>query len=297
LRPAALEPDFILRFGEMPTCKPLRQWLATLEETAQLVVDPERGWNEPTRIAGAIVRANPESLCEALIARGGFGRNDDWIQSWVDAARAAQEAIGAQLSALAEPSEPGLFAALGDALADGELVYTASSMPIRDQEAFMAGGDADAVFYANRGANGIDGLLSSGIGAAAATGRPTWIVTGELGLFHDMNGLATLRHSSAPVRVVVIDNGGGGIFEFLPQAEQIDRDDFEAILGTPLGLKPERVAELHGIDYEHLERLQDLSEIEHRTILIEVRTDRAENLALHRALTDAAQRAVKDATG
>ena len=282
LRPAKLEPDFILRFGEMPTCKPLRQWLATLEETVQLVVDPERGWYEPTRIAGAIVRANPEALCESLLARGSFQRNDTWATSWLTAAKAAQEAITAELEDLAEPSEPGLFAALGDALADGELIYTASSMPIRDQEAFMAGGDADVVFYANRGANGIDGLVSSGIGAAVATGRPTWIVTGELGLFHDMNALATLRHASVPIRIVVIDNGGGGIFEFLPQAEQIDRDEFEAILGTPLGIKTDRIAELHGIDYVHVERLQDLPRIEHRTILVELRSDRGANLALHR---------------
>jgi 2-succinyl-5-enolpyruvyl-6-hydroxy-3-cyclohexene-1-carboxylate synthase len=296
LRPPKLEPDLILRFGEMPTCKPLRQWLATLDETAQLVVDPERGWNEPTRTAGAMVRADPGALCEALLARGGFSRDESWSRSWLDAAGAAQEAIAAELSA-SEPTEPGLFAALGDALADGELVYTASSMPIRDQEAFMAGGAADAIFYANRGANGIDGLVSSGIGAAIATGRPTWIVTGELGLFHDMNGLAALRRAEAPVRVVVIDNGGGGIFEFLPQAEQIDRDEFEAILGTPLGLKAERIAELHGIDYVHIERLQDLARIEHRPILVELRSDRSANLALHRALTDAAQQAVNGALG
>jgi 2-succinyl-5-enolpyruvyl-6-hydroxy-3-cyclohexene-1-carboxylate synthase len=297
LRPAALEPDLVLRFGEMPTCKPLRQWLASLEDTAQLVVDPQRGWYEPTRIAGAIVRAEPEALCEALVARGGFGADEAWTRSWLGAAAAAQGAISAELAALSEPSEPGLFAALGDALADGELIYTASSMPIRDQEAFMPGGGTDVVFYANRGANGIDGLISSGIGAATATGRPTWIVTGELGLFHDMNALATLRHTEAPVRIVVIDNGGGGIFEFLPQADQIERDEFEAILGTRLGIATERVAELYGIDYVHLERLQDLPRIEHRTILIEVRTDRGENVTLHRALTDAAQGAVKDAVG
>jgi 2-succinyl-5-enolpyruvyl-6-hydroxy-3-cyclohexene-1-carboxylate synthase len=107
-----------------------------------------------------------------------------------------------------------------------------------------------------------------------------------------MNALATLRHADAPVRIIVIDNGGGGIFEFLPQADQLERDEFEAILGTPLGLDPAHVAELHGIAHTRLERLGDLAGID-RTALIEVRTDRSENLALHRALTDAAQRAVE----
>ena len=90
-------------------------------------------------------------------------------------------------------------------------------MPIRDQEAFLAAEDADALFLCNRGANGIDGLISSGIGAADASGRPTTIVTGDLGLLHDIGGLAALRDVSTPVRIVVIDNDGGGIFHFLPQ--------------------------------------------------------------------------------
>ena len=94
-------------------------------------------------------------------------------------------------------------------------------MPIRDQEAFLAAGPADARFLCNRGANGIDGLVSSGIGAAAASGRPTTIVTGDLGLLHDLGGLAALGDVETPVRIVVIDNGGGGIFHFLPQAEAL----------------------------------------------------------------------------
>ena len=95
-------------------------------------------------------------------------------------------------------------------------------MPIRDQEAFLAAGDADVLFLCNRGANGIDGLVSSGIGAAQASGRPTTIVTGDLGLLHDIGGLAALRDVETPVRIVVIDNDGGGIFHFLPQEQALD---------------------------------------------------------------------------
>ena len=91
-------------------------------------------------------------------------------------------------------------------------------MPIRDQEAFLPSGETDATFLCNRGANGIDGLISSGIGAAHASGTPTTIITGDLGLLHDLGGLAALRDVSTPVRIVVIDNDGGGIFHFLPQA-------------------------------------------------------------------------------
>jgi 2-succinyl-5-enolpyruvyl-6-hydroxy-3-cyclohexene-1-carboxylate synthase len=151
------------------------------------------------------------------------------------------------------------------------------------------------LFLANRGANGIDGLISSGIGAAIATGRPAWIVTGDLGLFHDMNALAALRDTHAPVRIVVINNDGGAIFEFLPQAEQVERAEFEALLGTPIGIEPRRVAELHDLTYARLDRLHQLATLAAGPVLVEVRTDRAENLALHRRLTEVATVAVESA--
>jgi 2-succinyl-5-enolpyruvyl-6-hydroxy-3-cyclohexene-1-carboxylate synthase len=191
-------------------------------------------------------------------------------------------------------TEPGVHAALGAGYRDGELVYTASSMPIRDQEAFLRPAAAEVRFLCNRGANGIDGLISSGIGAARATGRPTWIVTGDLGLFHDMNALALLRQASAPVRVVVLDNGGGGIFEFLPQADQVGRDEFEAIFGTPVGLDLERVAALYDLPHRRAVTYSDLTgDVVAGTCLIEVPVpDRRRNVELHRQIAGAAERAV-----
>jgi 2-succinyl-5-enolpyruvyl-6-hydroxy-3-cyclohexene-1-carboxylate synthase len=293
-RPAALEPDLVLRFGEMPTCKPLRQWLSALDAAAHLVIDPLGGWNEPTRIAGAMVRAEPGRLCKPLADRLGKRRaGRSWAEAWLGAARAAQRAITDRLDSLDAPTEPGLHRALGRAYRDGELVYTASSMPIRDQEAFLEPADSDVLFLANRGANGIDGLVSSGIGAAHASGRPAVIVTGELGLLHDIGGLAALRETDVPVRIVVIDNGGGGIFDFLPQAHQLERDEFEALLGTPRAVDCERAAGLFGLPHRRLDDLEELADaLAAGTGLIEVRVDRAENLRLHRAITEAAVGAV-----
>jgi 2-succinyl-5-enolpyruvyl-6-hydroxy-3-cyclohexene-1-carboxylate synthase len=166
-------------------------------------------------------------------------------------------------------------------------------MPIRDCEAFVRPGGAAVRVLCNRGANGIDGLVSSGIGAASATGRPTWIVTGDLGLYHDMNGLAALEDDGPPVRIVVLNNDGGGIFEFLPQAEQIEREEFEAILGTPLGIAPARVAELHGLG--HI-RVDDIAELAHvaraGTAIIEVPVDRRANVQVHRRIADRAAEAL-----
>jgi 2-succinyl-5-enolpyruvyl-6-hydroxy-3-cyclohexene-1-carboxylate synthase len=185
-----------------------------------------------------------------------------------------------------------VHAQLGEIYADGDLVYTASSMPIRDQETFLPSGPACVRFLCNRGANGIDGLISSGIGAATASSRPTWILTGDLGLFHDMNALESLRSAQVPVRIVVFNNNGGGIFEFLPQAGEIERDEFEALFGTAVGVDPEGIAKLHGVPYARLGGTADLREAAEHTGVIEVTTDRKANLALHRELTSAATAAI-----
>jgi len=286
----AMEPDLVLRFGEMPASKPLRSWLSA-SGANEIVVDPSCGWNEPGRRAAALLRADPTELASGWAARIGEDRPEP--ARWLNAERAAREALEAELASLTEPTEPGLHLALGQAHRDGDLVYTASSMPIRDQEAFLSPSSGDILFLSNRGANGIDGLVSSGIGAAHASGRPTTIVTGDLGLLHDIGGLAALRDVSTPVRIVAIDNDGGGIFGFLPQAEALPGDDFEALLGTPRGVDAARAAALFGLPHRRLDSLADLpGAMEAGTGLIEVKTDRRANVELHRRLTAAVAAAV-----
>jgi len=308
-------PELVLRFGELPTSKPLRQWLAA-SGADQIVVDPTGGWNEPTSRAAAILRADPTECASGWAAR--LEKEERPApQAWLDAETAALAAIAAELNAppsnpaatrpgdpdaASEPAassiadiaasgsaieEAALHLALGRAYRDGDLVYTASSMPIRDQETFLAPGEADVLMLCNRGANGIDGLVSSGIGAAHASGRPTTIVTGDLGLLHDIGGLAALRDVSTPVRVLVIDNGGGGIFHFLPQQQALGNEEFEGLLGTPRGVSVERAAALFDLPYRRLESLADLpAALAAGTGLIEVKSDRQSNVAAHRRVTE-----------
>ena len=295
LRPSDLEPDFVLRFGEMPTSKALRGWLASLDDAAQIVVDPAGGWNEPTRRAAAMVRADPIALAEAMTAATEAG-DPGFARSWLEACRGADEAVAAALDREGELSEPAVHLALARSYSGGELVYTASSMPIRDQEAFAAGSDASVRFLANRGVNGIDGLLSSGIGAARASGLETWILTGDLGLFHDLSALSQLAGAAQPIRVVVFDNGGGGIFEFLPQASQIDRDEFETLFGTPTGLSCERAAAMWEIPYRRVEAAAEIAEGPWAGAeLIEVSVDRLRGVELRAELARAATDAVAGA--
>ena len=290
-RLAELEPGLVLRFGDLPTSKPLRQWLAAIEDLDQIVLDPAGEWREPTRRAATLLRAEPAAAARALTERLSRLRpgaaavaGSPFAAGWLDAERAVREAVDSRLDALEELSEPGVWASLGRALQDGDSVFAASSMPVRDLEAFLRPGPEGVRFAANRGANGIDGLVSTSAGLAAGSGSRTWAVLGDLALFHDIGGLAALRHAPE-LRLIVIDNSGGGIFHFLPQAEAMAEPEFEALLGTPAGREPADAARLFGLTVAVPADPGELDEaLTGEAQMIVVRTDRARNLELHREL-------------
>ncbi|MGK2956158.1 MAG: 2-succinyl-5-enolpyruvyl-6-hydroxy-3-cyclohexene-1-carboxylic-acid synthase [Solirubrobacterales bacterium] len=247
-----LTPDVVLRIGEMPTSKRLRIWLASLPDLRQVVVSAPGVWNEPARTAELIVRATPDELLHLLEERIEPFADQAFLEHW----KAADRSESARMER--ESDGPGVSArqvhmALARSSSADEIVYTASSMAIRDQEASLRGSDNDITFLANRGANGIDGLVASGLGAAKATGRPTTIVTGDLGFQHDVGSLALASSIDSPVRIVVLDNSGGAIFSRLPQKDQMEPEEFEALMTTPGGLNIEAAAGLFGIEHQRIE--------------------------------------------
>jgi len=285
-QPKELAPDLVVRFGDMPTSKPLRAWIETAQ-VDQIVIDPPGRWNEPTRLAGAFVRADAVAVAVAL-AEATKAPGHDWADRWTAAEATAQEAIDEVLGEIDALNEPALHRSLGAQFASGDRVLLASSMPVRDAEAYLRGGDDDVRFFSNRGANGIDGLISTACGIATGCRGTTWVVLGDLALAHDLGGLAALRTASASIRLVVIDNGGGGIFDFLPQAGQIESERFERLFTTPSRLDFEQVAGLFGLTYmeigqlAHLDRLADLSRV-----LAHVRVERDANVEIHRRIAEA----------
>ncbi len=141
--------------------------------------------------------------------------------------------VGPALAEAPDPFEPKLLAGLEPSLPDGAVVWVSSSMPIRDVEAYFPQSAKRLRFLSNRGANGIDGVVSSAAGAALASGAPTWLLIGELALLHDVGGLLAARRAGADLRIVCLDNGGGGIFDFLPVAEHADAALYEEHVATP----------------------------------------------------------------
>ncbi len=149
--------------------------------------------------------------------------------------------------------------ALVAALPDGSTLVSSSSMPVRDVEWYSAP-RAGVRHLANRGANGIDGVVSTAVGVALATGGPTALLIGDIALLHDTNGLLGLRARDADLTVVVVDNDGGGIFSFLPQAASVERTRFEQLFGTPHGVDPLALAAAHGLSTAEVERMEDLAD-------------------------------------
>ncbi len=291
---AAHRPQFVIRAGDLPTSKPLRAWLAGLE-VAQIAFDPDGVWHDPDAVVGLRIRA--PLAAGAPLGTGAPTATGPPIpadRSWLAAWRAADHAVaGAVDRTLGDDlSEPRVARALGGWLPPEATLFVASSMPIRDVEEFFPARDGGPRVLSNRGANGIDGTVSSAFGAAAAGEGPVALLIGDVALAHDIGGLMAASRLRLPLTIVLLNNDGGGIFHFLPVAGETDA--FEEHVATPHGLDFARAAALYGCEYRRPDSLAELRDAVEgspagaATTIIEVRTDREENLALHRRVAEAA---------
>jgi 2-succinyl-5-enolpyruvyl-6-hydroxy-3-cyclohexene-1-carboxylate synthase len=239
-------------------------------------------WHEPTRAAETIVQAAPGPLCAAVAAAlDGVEPDQGWLGEW----RQADELVPEALGATPGDFEPRAWLAAAGAAPDGATVWVASSMPIRDVETFLGTASQRLRFMSNRGANGIDGTVSSALGAALSGEEPVLLLTGELALLHDLGGLLAARRAGAELTIVCADNGGGGIFDFLPVAGAADPELYAEHVLTPAGVELERVAALAGVGHTLAEDAESVAAaVAAGPGLIEIRTDRAANVAEHRAL-------------
>jgi len=164
---------------------------------------------------------------------------------------------------------------------------------VRDVE-WYAAPRAGVTVHANRGANGIDGVVSTAVGVAIAAGAPTGLLIGDIAFLHDSNGLIGLTARELDLRIVVVDNDGGGIFSFLPQATELAVDRFEQLFGTPHGTNIAALAAAHGLDVEPVHTVGQLREAlgTRGPRVAHVRTDRAANVTAHAAIHDAIHRAL-----
>ncbi len=275
-------PDLVVRVGDLPTSKPLRAWLADLPGVRQIALDPAGAWQDPDASVWEIHPAGPEALrAEPLDGR--------WLDGWRQADLLARQALGSV--AAQGLSEPAVAVRTASVLGAQDTLFVASSMPVRDLETFAVTG---ARVLANRGANGIDGTVSTALGAAALTRGRTVLLTGDVALLHDVGGLLGARRLPDELTIVLINNDGGGIFSFLPVAGQAG---FEDLIATPHGTDFAALAALVGFTHVHVNTPEafDAALAERGRAIIEVRTNRAENVRLHRQAWAAVARAIERA--
>lgn len=287
-----LAPDFILRLGELPTSKPLRDWLSGLD-CPQTVIDPRGVWHEATRVATDLLQMDPLALFAGFDQRYGGSASSIWSDTWRNLEKAAQSAIDTALTTETFPFEPAVYRSLLNGLDGGATVYVSSSMPVRDVETFVLPTRDDVRFLSNRGANGIDGVLSSALGAKAPWGCDRVILlTGDLALLYDISALATARRLDIPITIVCVDNNGGGIFSFLPLAE--NQSHFEELIATPHDLELEALCRAFGLSYSRPDSAEALASAASGFGLIHLPTERRENLEAHRRVADAVSSAISD---
>jgi len=318
-----LKPEAVVRFGAMPVSKAFQQYLNRHRDCRYLVVDVG-GWREPALQADEMVFADPVLFCrqlaDALEANGsggcaatgsgrpatdgagertpetGAGRpaggpdgpaHEDWLGRWRrlnGETRAVLEREGRERDG--EPLFEGrVFLELRRLLPEGAVLVAGNSMPVRDLDAFFGFRPEPVRIAGNRGANGIDGLVSTALGFSAA-GEKTVLVLGDLSFYHDMNGLLMAKRHRLDLTVVLINNDGGGIFSFLPQAS-LDKPRFEALFGTPTGLDFAHAARLYGAAYTlagdwDAFRCAFAGAMAGGLHIIEIRTDRDVNAEQHR---------------
>ena len=266
-------PDVVVRFGASPTSKALGHYLRD-SEARQFVVDPAGGWREATFTATDLVVADGTRVATDLAAA--VDRDPgEYARRLADA-----EADYWSFVSGSEPPEGAVLADAVELAPDPATLFVSNSMPVRDLDRFARPRSADLTVLGNRGASGIDGIVSTALGAGRGTDDPLVLVTGDLALYHDMNGLLAVSRAGVDATIVCLNNDGGGIFHLLPIE---DHDAFEEWFRTPHGLDFEHSADLYDLAFARTDDRERFRELYAESVgsggtdVIEFRTDSQQN--------------------
>ncbi|SIQ98002.1 2-succinyl-5-enolpyruvyl-6-hydroxy-3-cyclohexene-1-carboxylate synthase [Haladaptatus litoreus] len=248
-------PDIVLRFGASPTSKVLRNYLERTD-ARQFLVDSAGGWREATFTATDLVVADPTRFARRLAGElAGEGASGEEWTSRFERAEAHHWELVSESDA---HFEGGVLASVAELAPDPATLFVSNSMPVRDVDRFGKPRSADVTVLGNRGASGIDGIVSSALGAGSATDDSLVLVTGDIAYYHDMNGLLALARCGVDATIVEINNDGGGIFHMLP-IESFD-PPFTGQFKTPHGLDFEATGDLYDLDFDRVETLSAFRE-------------------------------------
>ena len=275
-----LRPDVVIQLGQIPVSKRIQQWMATLDTIEYILVSPTAESLNPSLTTTIHVMANIGVFLHRLTA---IQADREYYAMWQQIEVSSRR----QLDAVGE--EPNLFEGRTIHMlqtlmpADGQILV-ANSMSIRDMDYYWASGRSTATIYGNRGTNGIDGTVSTALGLST-NGKPTVMVTGDLSFFHDLNGLAIGKTHGMNLTIILHNNDGGGIFQYLPQK---GTDDFDYLFNTPQGIDYSGLATMYGLDYVKVATNAELEEAMKSYIgregvhIIEIPTSKEGSRELHK---------------
>ncbi|WLR55960.1 2-succinyl-5-enolpyruvyl-6-hydroxy-3-cyclohexene-1-carboxylic-acid synthase [Mesobacillus subterraneus] len=290
----SLKPEVIIRFGAMPISKALTIFIKENRTARQFVVDSGAGWREPTMSASEMLYCDEALFCKKIGEAPARPGQSDYLHNWLTVNELAKQHLSS-ISKVEELSEGKLFQQLTEMLPEGSTLFVGNSMPIRDLDSFFLLNKKNIKVMANRGANGIDGIVSTALGIASVS-QPCYLVLGDLTFYHDLNGLLASKLYNIDINILLINNNGGGIFSFLPQAKEPKH--FEKLFGTPLDLDFSHVVEMYNGKYDLIKDWDHFSETfdQNRRVgglkVMEIRTTRDSNMMEHRDLWKSVSREI-----
>ena len=278
-----LKPDCVIQFGQIVVSKRVQQMVASWDDVEYIEVNPTMDFINPTGKTTIHMQASIDVFTHLYSVK-----NDShvYLGKWQYLETAGKKQLR---TAVDEPScfEGRTIRELQQHIPDNSQVLVANSMTIRDFDYFWFSGESDAILYGNRGVNGIDGTVSTALGLAT-NGKSTYLVTGDLSLFHDLNGLAVAKTHNLNLTIILHNNDGGGIFEYLPQK---GTKYFDYLFSTSQGLDYSGAAKLYGCGYTKISSPDELSRVlanvstESGVHIIEIPTDREYSRQLHKKYT------------
>ncbi|AWC30286.1 2-succinyl-5-enolpyruvyl-6-hydroxy-3-cyclohexene-1-carboxylic-acid synthase [Bacillus cytotoxicus] len=280
------KPDIIIRFGGMPVSKALTQYIKKQESAVHIIVDESGKWRDPALMTTEVVSASDVAFCKAMTEHMQKREQNDWFKKWKHINDKTKETLR-EVEAYDTAFEGKVITDIVRILPEGATLFVSNSMPIRDADTFLFTNEKKIHVMANRGVNGIDGIISTALGASTVC-EPLVLVIGDLSFYHDLNGLLAAKLHDLNITIVVVNNDGGGIFSFLPQYES--KEHFESLFGTPLGLDYEHVVKMYGGSFVRVSGWEAFREevqkgiIERGLHVVEICTNREENVQLHRKL-------------
>lgn len=297
----AFAPDLLLRFGASPTSKAFRLWLERARPPRVWHVDPDQAWHDASHLASAVLPFEPQALCDAVLAHLDAAAPTAWLASTLAAERAARTALDAELAGDAALHGPAVVRELAAGLPAGTTLYVSNSLAVRDLDTALPADGRPLRVLCNRGANGIDGMLSSALGAAAASPEtPTVLLTGDLAFLHDAGGLLAAHRNAISATIVVLDDDGGAIFSLLPVATHGATPGFDEHFRARHGLDLDAVARAYGAraasvaSREHFRAELARSLAEPGVTVLRVPIDAEKALARRREIEHAVAQAVEN---